>query len=233
MKSAVPSPSRTLARCAIGAAAAGGALYLGHAAAAWIRYGHVKPGEGDPLLDAALPDYEVAERHHIRVAAPAEVVFAAGCDLNFEDSRIVRLLFRARELALGGTRKPLESKTLLAMLKASGWAVLAEIPGREIVLGTVTRPWEANVRFHALPPEQFQAFHEPGWAKIVSMIGAEPVGARESIAKTETRATATDATAREKFRLYWSLLSPGILLIRRIALRMVKKDAERHDRRCG
>jgi hypothetical protein len=39
-----------------------------------------------------------------------------------------------------------------------------------------------------------------------------------SIFRTETRAVATDAVARAKFRRYWSFLSPGISLIRRAVL---------------
>ena len=38
---------------------------------------------------------------------------------------------------------------------------------------------------------------------------------------------ATDPTARAKFRKYWSLASPGIILIRRVASGLVKADAER------
>jgi len=37
-------------------------------------------------------------------------------------------------------------------MKALGWGVLAEVPGREIVMGAVTQPWMANVVFRALPP---------------------------------------------------------------------------------
>ena len=39
--------------------------------------------------------------------------------------------------------------------------------------------------------------------------------------------TTTDPDARAKFRLYWAFLSPGVVLIRRAALGMVKKEAER------
>jgi len=38
---------------------------------------------------------------------------------------------------------------------------------------------------------------------------------------------ATDPAARRKFRRYWSIFSPGIVLIRRVALRLTKLDAER------
>ena len=54
---------------AVGFAAAGYATYVG---VAWVRYGHPPPAppeDADALLDRFMPDYEVAERHHIHVAA--------------------------------------------------------------------------------------------------------------------------------------------------------------------
>ena len=101
---------------------------------------------------------------------------------------------------------------------------------REVVVGAVTRPWEANVIFRALPPEQFAAFHEPGYVKIVWTIRADPITATESVFRTETRAIATDANARARFRRYWSFVSPGIIAIRWAILGPVKKEAERRAR---
>jgi hypothetical protein len=108
-----------------------------------------------------------------------------------------------------------------------GWRVLAEVPGRELVVGAVTLPWEANVKFHGLSPGEFAAFNEPGYVKIVWTLRADPIGASESVFRTETRAIATDASARATFRRYWSLLSPGIIVIRWVMLEPVKREAER------
>ena len=36
----------------------------------------------DPVLDRCMPVYDVAERHHISVAAPAAITFAAACEQN-------------------------------------------------------------------------------------------------------------------------------------------------------
>jgi hypothetical protein len=80
--------------------------------------------------------------------------------------------------------------------------------------GAVTQPWLAEVEFRALPPEEFAAFDEPGYVKIVSTLEAEELAGGESIARTRTRVSTTDATARRHFRGYWAALSPGILLIR-------------------
>ena len=116
------------------------------------------------------------------------------------------------------------------MTKSIGWGVLAEVPGREVVMGAVTQPWEANVTFRALPPDDFAAFNEPGYVKIVWTLRADPITAAESVFRTETRVIATDAWARRKFRRYWSLLSPGIIIIRAVMLQPVKREAERRAR---
>ena len=78
--------------------------------------------------------------------------------------------------------------------------MLAEIPGREIVMGAVTQPWMANVVFRALPPDEFASFHEPDYVKIVWTLRADPRGPSESTFRTETRAVATDPGPRARFR---------------------------------
>jgi hypothetical protein len=98
-------------------------------------------------------------------------------------------------------------------------------------MGAVTKPWEANVRFHSLPPDQFLAFGEPGYVKIVWTIRADPIGETDSIFRTETRAIATDRTSRARFRRYWAFLSPGIIVIRWAVLGLVKNEAERRARK--
>jgi len=69
--------------------------------------------------------------------------------------------------------------------------------------------------------------------KIVWTLRADPVGESESMFHTETRVTTTDQTARTKFRRYWARFSPGIILIRRIMLGLLKTDAERRARAGG
>jgi hypothetical protein len=63
--------------------------------------------------------------------------------------------------------------------------------------------------------------------KIVCTLRADPVDAAHSIFRTATRTIATDAEARRKFRHYWSLLSPGFIVIRWMALGPLQAEAER------
>ena len=212
-------------------AALGAGAYAAHTVWTWAQFGRPVPPsdvERDESLDRFLPTYDVVERHHIHVDAPAAVTIEAARTLDLLDGPIVRAIFKGRELIMGaangGTRQP---RGLLDEVLSLGWVVLAEVPGREIVVGAVTKPWEPNPVFRSIPPDQFAAFAEPGYVKIAWTLRADPIDAGSSIFRTETRALATDAFARNRFRTYWSFLSPGIWLIRRMMLTPVKRAAER------
>lgn len=211
-------------------------VYAAYAGITWLRYGRGKSSssakETDGLLDLFMPEYEISERHHVSVAAPADITFATACAMDLLDSGIVRAIFKTRELLLCG--KPQEDtlpRGLLAQTKALGWTVLAENPGHEIVMGAVTQPWKGNVRFQGVAPDEFAAFHEPNYVKIAWTLRADATGAAKSVFRTETRAICTDAAARAKFRRYWAFLSPGIILIRWLSLRPLKKAAEYRARK--
>jgi len=210
---------------------AGAASYAAFVGAMWLRYGHPdapSEDEADPLLDAFMPNYDVAERHHVGVDAPAAVTFGALMDMDLEQSFLIRAIFKGREVLLGAEPdRKVRPRGLVAITKELGWVVLADVPGHEVVMGAVTRPWEPNVVFRGVPPEQFAAFNEPDYVKIVWTLRADAVSPHRSIARSETRVVATDAPARQKFRWYWSRFSAGILLIRQVSMRLVKREAER------
>jgi hypothetical protein len=178
-----------------------------------------------------MPRYDVIERHQINVDAPAALTFAAAREQQLFDLPLVRVIFKTREVVLGAEPPDrLQPRALLAAVRELGWGVLAEQPDREIVMGAVTRPWEANVTFRAIPPADFASFSEPGFVKIAWTLRADPVTAETSVFRTETRAVATDANARARFRRYWAFASPGIWLIRRLSLGPLKRAAERTSR---
>ena len=211
----------------------GGIGYAGLVLIGWLRFGRVAPlalAGSDPLLDTFIPDYDVVERHHIRIDAPPEIVLAAASDMDMTQSSIIRWIFAVRAFVLRATpmtrRQP---HGLLDDMRALGWGDLASRPGREVVLGAITQPWLPNPTFRALPPASFQPFHEPGYVKIVWTLRAEPRADGGSDFWTETRAVATDTTARKRFRWYWARFSPGIALIRSLMLAPLKAAAERRS----
>jgi hypothetical protein len=190
--------------------------------------------EYDGLLDRFMPAYDVVERHHIRVAAPAAATLDAAREQDLLGLPLVHAIFRAREIVLRATPddRP-QPRGLLAATLSLGWGILAEVEDRKVVVGAVTKPWEPNVIFRALPPDEFAAFSEPGFVKIVWTLRADPIDSETSIFRTETRAIATDPTARARFRRYWAFASPGIALIRMLSLRPLRRDAERRARTGG
>lgn len=212
-------------------AVAGYGSYVGYA---WYRFGNpAAPSreQRDPLLDHFMPAYDIVERHDARVAAPAAITLDVARALDLQGSPVVRTIIRAREILLRAApdRRP-HPRGLLEEVQFLGWGVLADVPGREVVVGAVTKPWEPNVVFRALPPDRFAAFDEPGYVKIAWTLRADAIDGATSIFRTETRAIATDADARARFRRYWSLLSPGIIAIRWAVVRPVTKEAERRAR---
>lgn len=57
-------------------------------------------------------------------------------------------------------------------------------------------------------------------------LAAEPLDDSTSLVSTTTRVRTTDPDSRRRFRRYWSIFSPEILLIRRTSLPIVRADAE-------
>ncbi|MFI5310714.1 MAG: hypothetical protein ACHQQ3_05745 [Gemmatimonadales bacterium] len=211
---------------------AGWALW---AQVAWLSYGHATLAERpDTLLAPYLPAYEVAERHERIVAASAAAAFAAAQSFRLEDSRVVHAVFRAREVILGAQATTgVEPGPFIAVARTIGWGVLDSVPGRELVFGAVTQPWQSDVRFRALPPECFAAFDSAGYAKIVWTIAVDSLAPGRTRVRTETRVATTDPASRALFRRYWSVFSPGIVLIRHELLRLIRDEAERRTAREG
>jgi hypothetical protein len=216
-------------RAVLGGAAIVGLPYLGAVASTWYRYGRPdgRPDEGS-LLDQFMPDYEVRECHEIDVAAPAATTLAAARDMDIYRSPLVRALFAVRTLPsrLRG-REPEAHTSLLEETQALGWRILAEAPDRELVVGAVTQPWRPEVRFRGLDPDAFIRFAEPGYARIAWTLEAVPLTEQSSRFRTETRASTTDPASRRRFRRYWAVIAPGVRLIRRASLGLVKAEAER------
>ena len=191
-----------------------------------MRHSH---GMSDPdavrLLDRWMPDYDVHEVHSTRVRArPLDIHRVL-----FEVTADEVWLFRALMTVCGlGARRADGSRPLLETAQAGGFAVLADEPGRELVLGVMGRFWRLRQR-SIRPigsPAEFASFAEPGFARAAMNFLIEPMDGGACRLTTETRVRATDARARRTFRAYWTLVHPGSAFIRRMWLRALKRRAE-------
>jgi hypothetical protein len=172
------------------------------------------------LLDEVLPEFDFGSRHARRVAAPPERVAAA-----VEGYRLggaASLLFRIR-----GLRVP--SGSLREALTRSRFTVLAEDPGRELVVATNGRFWALDELANMEAPSDlraFRAFDRPGWAQGAMSIRVESRGRGTAQLMTETRVRCVDDEARRRFAVYWTLVNVFSGWLRRDFLRKIARIAE-------
>jgi hypothetical protein len=179
------------------------------------------------VLDEFLPHPDARERFAVVVRAPALRTYRVATDFDLESVAPIRAVFRARERLLGGRRRPRSATGLVAERLADGWGTLIERPGEVFAAGAACRPWEAEVTFRPLGPDDFTAFCEPGLVKIAWTLETTVLDDERTELATETRAVATDAAARVRFLRYWRWARFGIHPIRWLLLPAIRRAAER------
>jgi hypothetical protein len=181
----------------------------------------------DPL-DQLIPAYDIRERHEILVSASAQSVYDACMRVDLGDLPLIRAIFWLRALMMGASKTgSSRSGGFVTEMRRIGWGILIEEPGRLLVAGANCQPWHGDVVFTPRTAADFREFSEPEQVKIAWTLEVEPVTPMRTRLSTETRAVATDGVARRKFRRYYPLVRTGIVLIRWLMLRAVKRTAER------
>jgi len=185
-------------------------------------------------LDEIMPAYHFCEVHATRVQGTAAVAYSAVRGVTADEIELFRLLMGARSLParIAGKRRSglgTANEPLLDEMLRSGFLVLAEEPGREIVFGLVGRVWrmagdERPPGVDGLPA--FVAFERPGYAKVATNLVVTDSGDGWCRVTTETRILATDASARRAFGAYWRVIRPGSGLLRRSWLAAIRRRAE-------
>ena len=185
------------------------------------------------LIDDFMPTFDVSERHHTLALAPAERTYEAVRRVDLARSRVVRGLFATRGipgLLRARRRRPPRTMTIDDLI-AAGFVWLGEEPEREFVLGLVGTFWKPGGGVRRIEPREFPAFDEPGQAKAVWNFRVIPDGDERTFISTETRVRVPDDASRRKFLLYWAVVGPFSALVRKQALALIKRDAERQSRR--
>jgi hypothetical protein len=176
------------------------------------------------LLDEIIPTWHYGNHHQIVVAAPADRVVGAleSLRLDRDASWLVRALFRARGLSPPTGRSP------RAALTATGFSVIGEHPGREIVFGIAGKFWAPREMANLVrvpDARAFEEFAEPGQAKGAMSIRVESLDDGRTLLGTETRVWCSDRRARFLFGVYWTLIRIPSGLIRADMLRAIARRA--------
>jgi hypothetical protein len=179
------------------------------------------------LIDEYLPAYDVIEHHEADLTASPDVAYAAVRNLNLRHSPLSTLLFLVRGIPhLLRGKAHLTRDFGLAQLLDTGFTLLDEKPGSELVLGVVGRFWQLTSGITPIAADEFVEFATPGYCKAVMNLRVEPEGTGARVV-TETRVLATSDDARRKFRIYWTVIGPFSALIRHEMLRSIKREADR------
>ena len=176
------------------------------------------------LLDEIIPTWHFGNHHQIIVEAPADRVVESleSLRLDHDASWLVRALFRARGLSVPTGPTPRTALT------ASGFSLLGERPGREIVFGIAGKFWAPREMANLVrvpDARAFEEFAEPGEAKGAMNIRIEPLDDGRTMLGTETRVWCADRRARLLFGAYWTLIRIPSGLIRTDMLPSIARRA--------
>lgn len=187
------------------------------------------------LIQELMPEPDIVMRHVRGVNAPPERVFAALTTTDFGRSGLIALLFALRAvpaLIMAPTdtiskirKRKANSALTLDRITKDGFGLVAEAPGREIVLGVTGRFWKASAELAPADRERFRLGPPPGQVLAAWNFLVEPAPEQHSRISTETRILAADVDTRLTFKRYWRLVHPGSALIRRSMLAAVAKQA--------
>ena len=182
------------------------------------------------LIDSFAPNPDAVETHSIAIDASRDAVYRAlwTADLG---SSVIKLLLGLRSLpgfvARGFRSFPRNQKITLQTLLDSGFGVLAEEPGQEIVLGVTGRFWRPVGNLSPFNRADFDRAVSTGFARALwNFRVTEDLG--RSILSTETRVVCGDEVSRRKFLIYWFFVRPFSGLIRRLMLRAMRRACEEH-----
>jgi hypothetical protein len=170
------------------------------------------------LIDQVMPSCDRREVHGRKTAASPHSLWQAVHDLRADELTAMRVLMGFRTL---GRKVGDSDRTVLEGFKRMGFREVVQEPDRELVMAGIGRFWTPSGGLRRVTgKEQFLSFQEPGYAKVAfnfRIVDGE--------LSTETRIAATNAHARRRFGLYWTLIRPGSGLIRREWLRALDRRA--------
>ncbi|MBI5083010.1 MAG: hypothetical protein HZB13_00200 [Acidobacteria bacterium] len=194
-----------------------------------LPFGLTQPAGPPSELDRFVPAYQFSELHSIRVQASAARVYQAIKTVTAGEIALFQTLTSIRRLGRPGPESILhapERQPLLEVATRTTFVLLAEHPGREVVIGTFVRAPSGWRRQDLMSPEAFLGVRSPGFAVACMNFVVRDAGGGESIVTTETRVHATDQASAWRFAVYWRVIYPGSALIRRMWLRAIAIRAE-------
>jgi hypothetical protein len=172
-----------------------------------------------------LPNPKHTETMRIFVDTDTETAWETARHFDASSIPWVKLLFDIRLIPdiISGKKPEIEIGIGVDQITESGkgFMILEEVPGKEVVVGSVGQFWHMSINFAEVKPEDFAGFWEPGWGKLAWAISVEPYLDGSTIS-LELRTAATDDESWHKLNTYYQLIGPGSYLIREAGLAHIK-----------
>jgi hypothetical protein len=176
------------------------------------------------LIDQYLPTFDFNEVHSIDLEAASAEVYDALMSTDLSRPLIIRALMGIRKLPslFHRGRRP-QSPITLRDAPREGFAIVAEDPPQEIVLGIEGRFWQLRPDVCAADLATLRDPVPAGVARALWNFTVEPLAGGRSRLRTETRILCGDESSRRRFARYWTLVQPGSALIRIAILREIRR----------
>lgn len=210
-------------------------------------------------IDSVLTSPRFSEHHHRIVSLPIEDVWPACQRVSGAEIRLLSPFMKLRNLprvlqgrqalvvdqkadtantAGGAGAHDAGSEPLIDAFLAEGFHLLRSDPapedGRAVILfGAIGKFWSpagnGPVRFEST--DEFLAFEEPGYAKMVATLAAVDLGDGTTRVETSTLVRGTDRSGTAKFAPYWAIIRGPSGLIRRSWMAAIERRARRGETR--
>jgi hypothetical protein len=182
-------------------------------------------------LDRLIPTPRLLELDHVDLGAAPARIWEMVRHGDLARSRLIRALFVLRTLPerIGGhaPARPfsLRLDDLHSSLDQPGFAILADDPPREVVVGAIGKVWQPEIPFrHVADEAAYAAVADPGWVKVAWALRVLPRGAEDARVEIEVRVDGTDEESWQRFRRYFRLIGPASRFIRRSALGALARE---------
>lgn len=168
----------------------------------------------ESLIAERMPRYALRQIDRMAVAAAPADAYAAARNVDMYRIPFVRGLFELRiapdRLVAWLRREPyaanLSSRIEDIARPGSGFLVLGEVPGREVVVGSIGKFWQPTIEFAQVAAAEFKDFAQPGYGKLAWCIRVDPRAGGGSWVTVELRVGATDPRSLVRFKRYWALI---------------------------
>jgi hypothetical protein len=184
------------------------------------------------LITEVMPQYSLRQVDHVAVAAEPARAYAAARGVDMYRIPFIRRLFQIRIVPdriaarISGTSYTpnLSSRIDDITRTGSGFLLVREEPGREVVVGSVGKFWKPAIEFAPVTAEQFPSFHEPGFGKLAWCIRVDPRAGGGSWITVELRVGATDSKSWSRFQRYWRFIGRFSHAIRHGVMRLLAEE---------